>query len=98
MTVVTIIATRNVRRMFAGRRIAVVAGSAATEDLRMVHGVGWHPDIAVVAVLANVCRLNVSRILADRCDAVVAVDAITNDAGVIKIGGQPPGRRVAVFT
>lgn len=98
MTVVAIITTRNMRRMFTGRGITVVAGSAATEDLRMIHGVDWHPDIAVVAVLTNVCSLDVSRILAGRCDAVVAVDAITNDAGVIKIGGQPPGRRVAVFT
>ena len=86
MTVIAIGAAGNVCRVLAGGYYAVMAGAAATEHLRMVYGINRHPDIRVMAVFANISRLNVREVLAGGFDAVVATDAVANNACMIEIG------------
>jgi hypothetical protein len=73
-----------------------VAGSAGAGYLRMIDGIGRRPYHVVMAVFTDVGRSNVSSVLARRASTVMATDAVANDAGVIKIGGNPGNRRVAV--
>ena len=49
-----------------------------------------------MAVLADHSAVNVGGILPDGLDAVMTAGAVLADAGVVKIGGRPAGRRVAV--
>lgn len=56
MTVVAIVAARNVSRVFARRIDAVVAGRARPQYLRVVDDIRRFPDNIIVAVLANVSR------------------------------------------
>ena len=87
MAVVAISAASDMRWGFACRNDAVVAGTAGSNNLGVVHSESWNPDIGVVAVLANFCSQNMRRVLAGRFDAVVAACAIAGDTHVIKISG-----------
>lgn len=98
MAIVAVIAACYVGRMLANGRRTIVARTACSKDLRMVDRIHWLPDIRVVAILANICRLHMLRALAGRVDAVVTVAAISGDIHVIEICRYPAGRRVAVFT
>jgi hypothetical protein len=49
-----------------------------------------------MAILADIRRLDVRGTLAGRLDTVVATDAISGDADMVEIRGQPAGGRVAV--
>lgn len=49
-----------------------------------------------MAVLADIGRGRVRLVFAGRRGAIVAIDAVAGDAGVIKGGGQPACRRMAV--
>ena len=86
MAVIAIGAAGNVCRVLAGGYYAVMAGAAATEHLRMVYGINRHPDVRVMAVFANIGRLNMREVFAGGFDAVVATDTIAHDTCVIKIG------------
>lgn len=97
VTIVTGIATRNMRRRFAGRNIAVVTGLAGTNDLCMVHHDRWCPKIHAMAIFTHKCGLYVSEILAGRIRTVMAVGTIAGDAGVIKICWRPADGRMAVI-
>ncbi len=55
MAIIAIVAAGDVRRMFASRRIAVMAGTTATKNLGVVDCYRRYPDGDVMAVLANVC-------------------------------------------
>ena len=72
MTVIAIIAARDMRRMLTRRRRAVMARTASSQHLRMVNGIGQRKYICVVAILTNVGCLNVRRTLADGINAVMA--------------------------
>lgn len=76
-------------RVFSGSCNAVVTGAACSNDLSMVDRIYWHPYVGVVAILADITRLNVGRILARRVRAIMAIDAIVRNVGVIEIGRQP---------
>ena len=89
MTVIAVVAARQVSRVLAGCSDAIVAGSTATEHLRMVHGVYGLPGNRIVAVLTNVGRLHMGRVLAGSVSAVVAAGAIAGDIDVIEIGRSP---------
>ncbi len=84
------------RRMLTDCRSAVVARATCAYNLRVIHGVGRHPGIRVVAVLANIACLDMRRILARRVGAIVAAGAIAGDVDVIEVGGQPASCGVAV--
>ena len=64
----------------------------------MVHRGNWHPDVGIVAILANVGRLDMRRALASRIRAVMATGAVVHNIDMVKIGRQPGDRRVAVVT
>ena len=54
MAIVTIAAACYMGRMFAGCCIAIVAGSAGAEYLRVVHRCRWLKRNRAVAVFANI--------------------------------------------
>lgn len=97
MAIVAVIAAGNMRWVFAGRNDAVVAGTACTDYLRVVHRVSRNPDIGVMAVFANFRCQNMCRVLAGRFYAIVAARAIAGNSYVIEIRGQPTSCRMAVI-
>jgi hypothetical protein len=98
MTVVTGITAGEVGRVFAGRNDTVVTRITGANDLRVIDSKHRREDIRVVAILANIARLDMCQILAGRLHAIVAVDAIPGDVQVVEICRQPPGSGMAVVT
>lgn len=86
MAIVTIVAARNMRRVLARRRNAIVARTASPKHLGVVHHEDWQEDCRAVAVLANVGCQRMRRTFAGRSSAVVAIDAIARNARMIEIG------------
>ena len=89
MTVVAGVIAIDMGGMLARCGEAIVAGAAGAKDLSMVHGIGRYPDIAVVTILADVRRLDVSQILACSINTVVTAGAIAGDSNVIKCRRSP---------
>ena len=87
MAVVAVIAARDMCRVLARSNDAIVAGAAAAQYLCVIHGEWWYPHGAVVAVLADIRRQRMSWGLAGRSYTVMAIDAVADDARMIKIGG-----------
>ena len=87
MAVVAVIAARDMCRVLARSNDAIVAGAAAAQYLCVIHGERWYPHSAVVAVLADIRRQRMSWGLAGPGYAVMAIDAVADDARMIKIGG-----------
>ena len=85
MTVVAIVAAGDVCRVFAGCDDAIVTGAAGTQNLCVVYRVSGHPGVRVMAVFANIRRLNVSGIFAGGFRTVVAAKAVAGNANVIEI-------------
>jgi len=98
MTVIAVVTAGDVRRVLAGRDDAVVTGSARTEDLCVIDGVGRRPNVAVVAVLTDIARLYMCLGLACCFDTVVAAEAVADDANMVECGRTPGVRGVAVVT
>ena len=98
VAVVTGIAARDVPRVFARRDGAVVAGRAGTEHLRVIDTVSRRPEDLVVAVLANVGRIDMGRTLADGVDTVVAAHAVARNVHMVEVRRYPAVRRMAVVT
>jgi len=98
MTIIAVVATSDVRGVLARGRQAVVTGAAATDDLRVVNHVCRRPDVAVVAIFANVGGLYMRWGLAGGLDPIVAAETVPNDAGMVEIRRSPRVRRVAVIT
>lgn len=97
MTVITIVATGNVRSVLSSCRDAIVTGATGAEHLRVVDGHYWLKRYGAMAVLANVCCLHVGGTLADGAGAIVATDAVRNDICVVEDGWQPGRHIVAVI-
>lgn len=98
MAVVAVVATRDMGRVLAGRRGAVVARTAGTDDLGMVYGNDWLKDKRTVAVLADICGRHMDRTLADCRCTVMARDAIVDNARMVETCGQPRSGTVAIVT
>ena len=96
VAIVTVVAARDVRRVFPGGDRAVVTGNAGTNDLDVVHCVGRRPDDVVVAVLADVGRVYVIRTFTSGRRAVVTGDAAVDDVCVIEVRRHPGRRRMTV--
>ena len=96
MTVVAVVAAGNVGRVLACGRVAVMAGEAGANDLRVIDHVGRHKRHVVVAVLADIGGIDMRRVLARSLRPVVTADAVGGDVGVIKVGRDPRVGRVAV--
>ncbi len=91
-------AADEVCRVLAGCNNAIVTGVAGADDLRVVDRVYGCKYVGVMAVLANIARLDVFWILTSGIYAVVAINTGTGDVQMIKVRRQPGNRRVAVVT
>lgn len=85
MAVITVVTARQVSRILAGRGHAVMARAAGTHYLGVVNGKCRRPYIRVVAVFADIARLNVGEIFACGICAVMAVNAVVRNLRVIEI-------------
>ena len=85
MAVITICAAANVSCMFASRRHAVMAGTACTQNLRVVDRDDGNKRNCAMAVFADVGCLHVCRALASPGSAVMAADAVAENTGVVEI-------------
>ncbi len=97
MTVVAVVAARDVRQVFAGRCHAIMTGAATADDLGMIDDDDWHEYRGAVTVFTDVRRLDMRRILADCLSTVMAVDAIGGYQAVIKCRRQPSRGSVAII-
>ena len=84
------------RRVLALGSDTVVAGEARAENLGMIDEVRGRERHDVVAVLANVSRVDVGWVLPDRLGAVMTAEAIARNGGVIEVRWRPRSSRVAV--
>lgn len=98
MTVLAVIAARDMRRMLARGKRTVVAGTAGANDLGVIHRVDGREHVGRVAILAHVRRQHVVLVLAGGVSAVMAAETVAGNVHVIEVGGQPGNRRVAVIT
>lgn len=85
MAIVAGITTCYVSWGFSGCGYAVMTRATSTDDLGVVNRADRCPDIGVMAVFANIARLNMREILARCICAVVAVNAIIRNIRVIEI-------------
>ena len=84
MTVIAVIAARDMRRVLAAGSDAVVAGAAGPDYLGVIDNRHRLPHICAVAVFTNIGRQRVCRAFTCCVRAVVAVNAVTCDGRVIK--------------
>lgn len=89
MTIVTIVAARNVRWVFAGSSIAVMTRAAGTQHVCVIDGKHGIKYICRVAVLADITGRYVLRAFANCLSAVVAAYAVASDVHVIEVRWQP---------
>lgn len=73
-----------------------MATGTAPQDVGMIDPVYREPNVSVVAVLANICRLYVVSRLAGRITAIVATGAAAGDTGMVESCRRPRARAVAV--
>ena len=66
-----------------------MTGEAGTKDLGVIHGIGRRPEDIVVAILANIGRVDMCQVLAWRIRAIVAITALIRDVHVIEIRRNP---------
>ena len=92
MAVIAIVAARDMRRMLACRRRAVMARTASTEHLRVIDSIGRRENICIVTILTNVSCLYMGRTLANGINAVVATGTIIDDTEVVESRWPPTHR------
>ena len=97
MAVIAICAAADVSCMFASRRHAVMAGTACTQNLRVIDRDDGNERNRAVTVFADVACLHVCRAFASPGSAVMAADAISENAGVVEIRREPACRIVTIF-
>lgn len=97
MTIIAILAARNVCRMFPYCDDAIVASATGADDLRMVYCKSGYPNRRIVAVFADVRRVNMCRVLAGGVGTVMTACAVAGDIDVIKVCRQPGNRRMAIL-
>jgi len=97
MAIVTIVTARDVRRVLAGRYVAIVTRATSSENLRVIDRISRCPDDVVMAVLADVGCRDMRRVFAGRVGTIMAADAVSGDVGVIEVGRNPRVSCVAVI-
>ena len=85
MAVFAIIAAGDMSRIFSNCYDAVMAGATRANDLSVVYRIGGYPHIRVVAVFANISRLNVRKVFASGFNTVVTTGAIAGDTDMIEV-------------
>ena len=86
VAVIAVVATCDMRRVFAGRSHAVVARATGAEDLRMVNREDGLPDVGAMAVFTDVARLDVRLVFAGGIGAVMTFGAATSKVCMIEVG------------
>ena len=97
VTVIAAVAAGNVSRGFAGRSVAVMAGLAGANDLRVIDAERRRKGAGRMAVLADRRGQDVCSLLAGRIHTIVATRAVAGDAGVIEVCGHPARGRMAII-
>lgn len=97
MTVVTLVAARDMHCVFSGGYNAVVTRAASTNYLGVSNCNGRHPDTRSMAVFTDVTGVDMRKAFAGGARTIVATGAASHDICVIKICRDPGGRRMAVF-
>lgn len=99
VTVIAVVAARNVRRIFASGDDAIVACAATADYLGMVDSHCGRECIGGMAVFADIRGIDMSLVLADRVRAVMAGTACAQDLGVVHNRNRRKRIRVVtVFT
>lgn len=96
MTVIAIVAARDMSCMLSDRDVAVMAGTTGAQYLCVVDGYYRLKHDSVVAVLTNIGRRHMCRTLARRRDAIMTGDAIAEYAGMV-IRRRYPGSRIVTI-
>ena len=96
VAVIAIVTARDVGRVLAGCRVAVMTGTTGPQHLCVVHPVHRGERHIVMTVLAHVTRVDMIRVLTRCLYAVMAVDTIRGDADVVEVCGRPRHRCMAV--
>ena len=97
VAIVAIVAARDMGRVLADRRGAVVARSTGADHLSMVDRECRYPGVRRVTVLAHDAGLDVVGGFAGCVRAVVTTRTVTRDVEVVEVRGQPAGCRMAVL-
>jgi len=84
-------------RILPCRCNAIVAASARSQDLAVIHFQNRCKRVGCMAVLADIRCLHVSLVLASRVCAVVTAETVAGDIHVIKVRGHPANRTVTVI-
>jgi hypothetical protein len=87
MTVVTVVAARNMRRVFSRRGGTVMAGPTGSNYLRVINRNRWLKGEGAMTVFADISCLYVSHALANSSSAVVARYAVSSDTRMIESRG-----------
>jgi len=98
MAGIATIATRQMRGVLADRNYVVMTGLTRTDNLCVIDSDYRLPKIWRMAFFAEVCRLNMLLAPAGRFIAVMAIETATDDAAVVKHGGDPCRRLVTIVT
>ena len=84
MAVIAGITTGDVSWMLADGGDTIMTGTTGAEHLRVIDGVGRHPQRVVVTVLADVGGTDMRRVLTGRLSAVMTRRTVAGDADVIE--------------
>ena len=87
MAVITVIAARDMSRVFSDGQHTVMTGSAGAEDLCVIDRCDGSEDVRRVAVLTNIRRLDVCWRFANGVGAIVAIEAVAHDIYMIEVRG-----------
>lgn len=98
MAIIAIRAAGDMRRMFASRRDAIMAGATSANDLCMVNGHDGHKCERAVTIFADIAGLYVCGVFAGSGSAIVATHTIVDDTNVVEGSRQPAAGDMAVIT
>jgi len=97
MAVIAVIAAIDVCRILAFGDGAIVARVTGTDNLCVIYQVSRREDDVVVAVLADIGRLNMCWVLTCRISAIVTTEAVAGYVNVIEIRRNPGRGCMAVI-
>jgi hypothetical protein len=97
VAIIAVITTRDMGRVLADCRGAIVARATCADHLSMVDGECRYPCIRRVTVFANDAGLDVIESFAGCVSAVVTTRTVTRDVQVVEVRWQPAGCRMAVL-
>ena len=96
MAVIAVITTGDVVSILAGRNRSIVAGATRAENAVVIDRERRRKTTGCMAILTDVGRQDVRGVFASRIAAVVTRNAVSSDIRMIKNGGRPRQRIVAV--